>query len=89
MKSKKWLHKIDETSHRLIHLVSDFLDVSKIESGQITLVRQEIEPGRIIRETLESYLPHSRAYQGFLFFAIRQRPRYQIFMAIRDDSIRF
>ena len=58
---KKWLRKIDDTSHKLIDLVSDFLDVSKIEAGEIALVKEEIDLKNIIDETLESYLPRSRS----------------------------
>jgi signal transduction histidine kinase/HAMP domain-containing protein len=58
---KKWLHKIDDTSRKLIDLVSDFLDISKIEAGEITLDKEEVSPKNIIREILESYQPRGRA----------------------------
>jgi signal transduction histidine kinase len=58
---KKWLIKIDQTSHKLVGLVSDFLEVSKIEAGGISLVSEELDPNEIIGEALENYFPQAGA----------------------------
>ncbi|HWP56448.1 MAG TPA: ATP-binding protein [Candidatus Acidoferrales bacterium] len=53
----RWLGKVLATSHNLVDLVSDFLDLSKIEAGYVDLVREEVDLGQLIRNTLESHLP--------------------------------
>jgi signal transduction histidine kinase len=58
---QKWLRKIDDTSRKLIDLISDFLDVTKIEAGHVTLVREAVNPEILISEIMESYFPRARA----------------------------
>ena len=40
---KKWLGKIRATGRKLVDLVSDFLDLAKIEAGHIGLVKEDME----------------------------------------------
>jgi signal transduction histidine kinase len=54
---KKWLCKIQATGRKLVDLVSDFLDLAKIEAGHIGLVKEDMELEQLISSTLESYLP--------------------------------
>ena len=53
---KKWLQKIEAGSHNLVDLVSDFLDLSKLEAGHIDLLREEIDLKQLIENALENYL---------------------------------
>jgi signal transduction histidine kinase len=43
------------SSERLIRLVTDLLDVSKIEAGKIQMKREEIDIASIVNEVLKSY----------------------------------
>ncbi|MGH7844820.1 MAG: ATP-binding protein, partial [Candidatus Binatia bacterium] len=54
---QKWLGKIQATGRKLVDLVSDFLDVAKIESGRIDLVNEDVDLSQLIASAVESYLP--------------------------------
>ena len=60
---RKWLRKILATSHGLLDLVNDFLDLSKIETGNIDLVKEEVDLERLLQATLECYLPLAQEKQ--------------------------
>lgn len=52
---RKWLLRIQANSHNLIDLVSDFLDVSKLESGYVNVHRQVVNLTALIRKSTESF----------------------------------
>jgi two-component system, sensor histidine kinase and response regulator len=52
---RKWLLRIQANSHNLIDLVSDFLDVSKLESGYVNVYRQVVNLTALIRKSTESF----------------------------------
>jgi len=54
---KKWAGKINANSSNLANLVSDILDLSKLEAGHIELVKLSIDLGEFIQSSLENYLP--------------------------------
>jgi signal transduction histidine kinase len=54
---KKWLGKIQATGRKLVDLVSDFLDLAKIEAGHIGLAKEDMDLEQLISSTLENYLP--------------------------------
>jgi signal transduction histidine kinase len=54
---KKWLGKIETTCRKLVELVNDFLDISKIEAGRLDLIREKIDLYELVRGSLENYLP--------------------------------
>jgi hypothetical protein len=54
---KKWLGKIETTCRKLVDLVNDFLDISKVEAGRLDLIKEKIDFYELIRGSLESYLP--------------------------------
>ncbi|MFQ5813551.1 MAG: ATP-binding protein [Anaerolineae bacterium] len=57
---KKWLTKIGAAARSLVDLISQFLDLSKIEAGRIELVREEMDLKQFIRDCLDNYLPLAR-----------------------------
>ena len=53
---KTWLGKIEATSYNLVDLVSDFLDLSKLESGRIEVTKEEVDLDQLIRTSLDNFL---------------------------------
>lgn len=52
---KKWLLRIQVNTKSLVDLVSDFLDVSKLESGYVDINREAVNLTQLIQENIESY----------------------------------
>jgi signal transduction histidine kinase len=57
---KKWAGKINVNSSDLANLVSDILDLSKLEAGHLELVKDSIDLGEFIRSSLETYFPRAK-----------------------------
>jgi len=53
---KKWLLKILAGGRSLVDLVSDFLDVSKLEAGYVDVVKEAVDLGGLIQKGLENHL---------------------------------
>ncbi len=53
---KKWLVKIEGNSRNLVDLVSNFLDLSKVEAGHIDLTKEEVDLKGLLQRSLENYL---------------------------------
>jgi len=53
----KWLAKIEVNTQKLVDLVNDFLDFSKMEASHIELVKEEVNLDQIVRDNLDNYLP--------------------------------
>ena len=51
----KWLGRIQSNSQTLVDLVSDFLDVSKLESGYIDLSKETLHLSGLIQKNIDSY----------------------------------
>jgi signal transduction histidine kinase/CheY-like chemotaxis protein len=51
----RWLGKIVANSHNLIGLVSDFLDVSKLEAGYVILAKEILDVRSLIEKSVENY----------------------------------
>jgi signal transduction histidine kinase/CheY-like chemotaxis protein len=52
---KKWLGRIEANSQNLVDLVSDFLDVSKLESGYVDINREMVNLAGLIQKNIDSY----------------------------------
>ena len=57
---KKWLGRTQNTGRAIIDLVSDFLDIYKIEAGRLDLVKKRIDVHKLIEGSLESYVLMAR-----------------------------
>jgi signal transduction histidine kinase len=55
------MERIKASSHHLMGLVNEILDLSKIEAGGLTIARTSIPLGPTIQEALDMVLPQARA----------------------------
>jgi signal transduction histidine kinase/HAMP domain-containing protein len=53
---KKWLAKIQGSSRNLVDLVSNILDLSKVEAGHVDLTKEEVDLKGLLQGSLENYL---------------------------------
>ena len=53
---KQWLSKILGNSRSLVNLVSDFLDISKLEAGYVDVAKQAVELSGLIQKALDNFL---------------------------------
>lgn len=67
-RQQDYLHTIQRSSATLFQLISDVLDVSKIEAGQMTLELQEFCPLELTEETVRTYSAFARA-KGLQLYA--------------------
>ena len=52
---QKWLSKIHANCHNLIHHVSDFLDLSKIDAGKLHLLKAPVDFAALLHKSLQAY----------------------------------
>ncbi len=67
-RQQDYLHTIQRSSATLFQLISDVLDVSKIESGQMTLEAQDFCPLELTEDTVRTYSAFARA-KGLQLYA--------------------
>jgi len=70
----KWLERLLASSQNLVSLVSDFLDVSKIESGYIELARETLNVNQLVSYTLENYHALIKEKELHLTCGVGQHP---------------
>ena len=58
---KNWLDRVKNNAAGLVNLVSDFLDVSKLESGRLELSRAEIDITGLVQNTLQNFAPLAKS----------------------------
>jgi len=58
---KNWTDRIKKNATGLVELVSDFLDVSKLESGRIELTRASTDVTGLLRNMVENFGPLARS----------------------------
>lgn len=54
---KDYIHRIYNNSKHLLALINDLLDIAKIDSGKMELVKEDVNPQEIIQEALTSLEP--------------------------------
>lgn len=65
---RAYLRTIQSSSAGLLNVINDILDVSKIESRQMTLKDNRLDPAALTEETLQAYAATADA-KGLQFFA--------------------
>ena len=59
----EYLTKIDESSHQLLSLINDVLDMSRYESGKMELELNKVDLRELLKEVRDSFLPQMREKQ--------------------------
>ena len=92
------LANIESQSRRLVDLVNDFLDVSKLEAGHINLVKEEVDLKALIQGSAENYLILARGKQISLKSQVEGAPvriqadprrLEQVFANLLSNAIKF
>lgn len=52
---RKWLKKAEDTTRGAVDLISDFLDLSKLESGHLDLRKENVDLRQLIHNSIEIY----------------------------------
>lgn len=56
---RKYLNIVSKSSHRLLNTINDIIEISHIESGQMPLQIESIEPKRLVEELTEFFRPEA------------------------------
>jgi signal transduction histidine kinase len=57
----QWLARVRNNAAGLVELVSDFLDISKLEAGRVELSRAPTDISKLIQEAVENFGPVARS----------------------------
>ena len=52
---KKWLGRVMENGRQLVDMIGDFLDVSKLESGRISLTLEDVDLEKLLSAAFDSH----------------------------------
>ncbi len=95
---KKQLDMVQKSSRRLLSLISDILDLSRIETGELAVARVPFDPTASIDKVVELLRPHAAEKGLMLEVAMPTRPREvtgdarrfeQILHNLIDNAIKF
>lgn len=67
---RQYVDRIEVASHSLMQLISDILDISKIEAGQLQLNRVEFDPRELVQHCTSTYSAMAHNKGLLLFFVI-------------------
>jgi len=67
-KPKEHLKILEENNNRMIKLVNDLLNVSRIDKGELTLKKEKIDLKKIVDDTTESLIPSATSRGVKLIF---------------------
>jgi len=55
----EYLKIINESGNRLMNIISDLIDISKIEAGQVTIHKQKVDAEELMKELLAFFKPEA------------------------------
>jgi len=95
---KTWLGKIEISARTLVDLVSDFLDLSKLEAGHLELAKEETDVKLLVQTCVENYSLlardkevslRSKLPQSLPKIQVDPRRLDQVLMNLISNSIKF
>ncbi|ATM74342.1 hybrid sensor histidine kinase/response regulator [Serratia fonticola] len=66
---RQYVERIDDASQMLLQLISDILDVSKIEAGQLRLEKRAFQPRELVQSCTGTYAAMAHR-KGLLLFSV-------------------
>lgn len=85
-KESYYLHRAFNSTDRLIKLVNDMLNISRIESGRMTYEMQKVDMVSLVREVFEEVTPRSQELGVFVKFD-REYKVIPQFTTLQDKKI--
>ncbi len=70
---KEYASRIDASAHRLDMLVSDMLDVARIEQGRMSFTMSEVDIEEVLNRVVEGLLPVAQKKKLQLSFSIKEK----------------
>ncbi|TDN95562.1 hypothetical protein DET49_101160 [Salegentibacter sp. 24] len=59
-KQSHYMEQVKKSSHFILHLVNDLLDLSKLEAGKMTVEKLPFNPVKLIKDTVYNALPATK-----------------------------
>lgn len=85
-KESYYLHRAYSSTDRLIKLVNDMLNISRIESGRMTYEMQRVDMVALVKEVFEEVTPRSQELGVFIKFDKKYKENPQ-FTTLHDAKI--
>ncbi|MEZ5071292.1 MAG: PocR ligand-binding domain-containing protein [Bacteroidales bacterium] len=57
---KRYIEIIEKSGRRMLHIISDLIDISKIETGQVEIIKEKVEINPLLEELQVFFLPEAR-----------------------------
>jgi two-component system phosphate regulon sensor histidine kinase PhoR len=71
-KAQQFVEKIEKEVHYLTGMVAELLELSRIESGQVSMTMEPVESAQIVREVMARMLPLAQRHRVRLLTDIQQ-----------------
>ncbi|MFB2835798.1 sensor histidine kinase [Floridanema evergladense] len=92
------LQKADDAAIHLLHIINDILDLSKIESGTLSVVMRPVDVRSILKEVIDLQIVHINQKSLQLLFTIPEQPIMvqadpaklkQVFLNVIGNAVKF
>ena len=95
---RRWIARIGENTKYMTNIISDFLDISKLEAGNFTLARTEVDLRDLATACIENFIPiaekkdiklSNKCDEGLPKLSADPRWLNQIFWNLLSNAIKF
>jgi len=94
---KRQLTMVKNSSHRLLNLINDILDISKIEAGKIDILPEEFYVDEVVQEVIDAVMPMANkkglkllgeTSEKIMIFSDKKCVK-QVLMNLADNAVKF
>ena len=83
---QKYIDIINKSGNRMLNTIQDIIDISKIESGQVSILMSDFELNKQVNELFDFFLPEAR--QKNINLSIKkQLPEHQVYIHTDKDKL--